>query len=193
MSAALMSDPRPAAPRPAPSAHVLRTLAIVAPGSRVLDLGCGTGRHALAFAQLGFDVWACDADAAHVGSTREALSHVIDGAEQRVTQASPDALGYPDDHFDWVVAYGPYDSAETVGDLFGRIAETKRVLKMGAWVIAALSLKVASEEDLDPEALAKAMSEAGLALAEDPALEHDAALGPVVRGIFRKVGPGVSG
>ena len=91
-----------------------------------------------------------------------------------------------------MVAYGPYDSAATAGDLFGRIAETKRVLKMGAWVIAALSLDVASGDDLDPEALAKAMAEAGLALAEDPALEHDPVHGPMVRGIFRKVGPGVS-
>ena len=177
----------------APSDHVLRTLAIIPPGSRVLDLGCGSGRHARAFAQLGFDVWACDADVENVAATREALDDLVDDAETRVTQARPDALGYPDDHFDWVVAYGPYDGAETAGALFDRIAETKRVLKMGAWVIAALSLDVASQEDLNPEALAKAMAEAGLALAEDPALEHDAERGPVVRGIFRKVGPGVSG
>lgn len=178
---------------PAPSDHVLRTLAIIPPGSRVLDLGCGTGRHTRAFAQLGFDTWACDADADNIAATREALSDLVDDASARITLASPDALGYPDDHFDWVVAYGPYDSAETAGDLFDRIAETKRVLKMGAWVIAALRVDVAAGEDLDPEALAKAMAEAGLALAEDPALEHDPVLGPVVRGIFRKVGPGVSG
>ena len=175
-----------------PSDHVLRTLAAVRPGSRVLDLGCGSGRHARALAQLGFDVWACDADPALVERTRAALDGLVDNPETRVTQARPDALRYPDDHFDWVVAYGPYDGAETAGDLFGRIEETKRVLKMGAWVIAALRLDVASAEDLNPEALAKAMAEAGLALAEDPALEHDAEHGPVVRGIFRKVGPGVS-
>jgi SAM-dependent methyltransferase len=47
----------------APSAWVLRFAARVAPGSRVLDVACGRGRHARLFAEQGCVVDAVDIDA----------------------------------------------------------------------------------------------------------------------------------
>ena len=41
----------------------LRFLEALSPGSRILDAGCGSGRDALAFKQLGFDVTAFDGSA----------------------------------------------------------------------------------------------------------------------------------
>ena len=47
-----------------PSPWVLRWAHLVRPGGKVLDLACGSGRHARYFAARGHDVTACDIDAA---------------------------------------------------------------------------------------------------------------------------------
>ncbi len=47
----------------APSEWVRRHAALIAPGARVLDLACGTGRHALLLRDLGHRVMAVDRDA----------------------------------------------------------------------------------------------------------------------------------
>lgn len=173
----------------APSGHVLRSLAPVPIAARVLDLGCGSGRHTDALARLGFDVFACDSDTAALAQTRTRVAAVLGmgEAKRRVTTARAGALGYADDFFDWVVAYGVYDTAESAADLKDMLAETRRVLKPGGWVIAALRPDHAGA-DLTPETLAKLFAEAGLAEAETPA-EDDETGETVVRGIFRKVEP----
>jgi SAM-dependent methyltransferase len=48
----------------APSAWVERFTPWIRPGGRVLDLACGTGRHARLFSRLGFEVDAVDRDIA---------------------------------------------------------------------------------------------------------------------------------
>ena len=163
-----------------PSDHLLRTLAAVAPGCRVLDLGCGDGAHAELLHRLGFDVWATDADAGAVAAARRRLRAVDDAldAERRVTTARPHALGFPDGHFAWVVAYGTLDGEAPPVEV---LREVRRVLAPGAWVFVGAAT-------LDAEALLRAAEAAGLALAERPAAEPTGG----VRGIFRRVEAGTA-
>jgi tellurite methyltransferase len=89
--------------RPAP--EVVAFIASQSPGERsdVLDLGCGLGRHAIAFAKAGFSVTASDA-------SRAAISHLSKRAEDlslEIRALVCDVLSdlLPENSFDIVLAY----------------------------------------------------------------------------------------
>ncbi len=81
-----------------PSDWVLRWAHLVRPGGRVLDLACGTGRHARFFAERGHEVTACDRDPVALAclsgvarlSTRQA--DLEDGSPWRFEPGSFDAV-----------------------------------------------------------------------------------------------------
>lgn len=155
----------------AASDHLLRTLAAVAPGTRIVEVGCADGRHTVPLVQLGFDVWACDADPSAVAASRAALAVVAGEAEaaERVVEAAPDALGRPDASAEWGVMTTVPDELDARAAAF---AEAARVLQPGAWLWV---------QTARPEGLAAAAHAAGLVDAEEPAQEAG-----VTHAIFRR-------
>jgi 2-polyprenyl-3-methyl-5-hydroxy-6-metoxy-1,4-benzoquinol methylase len=63
--------PHPPLPLARPSTWFEWQASRILPGSRVLDLACGTGRHAIAAALLGADVVAVDRDGEALATARE--------------------------------------------------------------------------------------------------------------------------
>ena len=145
----------------APTDHLLITLAAVAPGSRVLEIGTGAASHLV---RLGFEVWTEDR-----AGLAEAVGEV--DATRTVVDGSPDTL--PEAHVDWV-ALALADGHPEPG-----LAELRRVLRPGGWFWLAV-------ENADPEDLLVLALGADLALAEKPVHEGDWS-----RGIFRRVQSGV--
>ena len=95
---------------------------------RVLDLGCGVGRHALALAGHGFAVEALDgseAGLAFLGEQARARGLSIGRA-----QGSADDLPYPARSFDFVLSWNVIYHG-SLGDTGRRLAEIWRVLKPG--------------------------------------------------------------
>jgi SAM-dependent methyltransferase len=66
----------------APSTWLIRWAHLIRPGGRVLDLACGSGRHAAWLAQRGFAVLAVDRDAAAVGSLPAGIEGRVADLEQ---------------------------------------------------------------------------------------------------------------
>jgi malonyl-CoA O-methyltransferase len=94
-------------------------------GKRVLDLGCGTGRHTLALAGAGARVTALDQSPEMMARARAKLrGHAVDW----VLHALPDPLPFPGAAFDLAVL-GLV--AEHVADVRGLLAEVARVLRPG--------------------------------------------------------------
>ena len=104
------------------------------PGAKVLDLGAGVGRHALALASRGFDVTALDA-------APEGLA-AIDAADLDVTTVlgRMDALPFEDQSFDHVLSWNViYHGDENI--LLKTIAEIRRVLQPGGTYLGTMLSK----------------------------------------------------
>ena len=107
----------------------------VHPGDKVLDLGCGFGRHAYQAARLDAQVVAFDFGADEVRNVQDtfgamAVAGELDPVESRVGAVQGDALALPfaDDAFDRVIAS---EILEHIPDDEQAMAELARVLRPG--------------------------------------------------------------
>ncbi len=104
------------------------------PGHRMLDLGCGGGRHAFEAARRGADVVALDAGEAEIRDVRAVFAAMadageLDGAGRAVgLQGDARVLPFPDGAFDRVVAA---EVLEHIPDDQRAMAELARVLRPG--------------------------------------------------------------
>ena len=109
----------------------------VRPGDRVIDVGCGAGRHAFELYRRGADVVAFDQDepelrkVTEMFAAMEAEGQVPDGASARTVHGDALALPFPDGHFDHVVAS---EILEHVPEDERAISELVRVLRPGGSV-----------------------------------------------------------
>lgn len=107
------------------------------PGERVLDLGCGAGRHAFEMYRRGADVIAFDQDADELSAVRDLFAamrdagEVPEGAEADVKEGDALALPFADGEFDRVVAA---EILEHIPDDLTAIAELVRVTRPGGTV-----------------------------------------------------------
>ncbi len=104
------------------------------PGERVLDLGCGAGRHAFEMYRRGADVVAFDQDADELAGVRDlfaamlAAGEVPVGAEADTKEGDALALPFADGEFDRVVAA---EVLEHIPADIQAIQELVRVLRPG--------------------------------------------------------------
>lgn len=103
-------------------------------GERVLDMGCGAGRHAFEMYRRGADVIALDQDADELAVVSEWFAAMRDagdvplGAEADVKQGDALNLPFADGEFDRIVAA---EVLEHIPDDHTAIAELVRVLRPG--------------------------------------------------------------
>ncbi len=101
------------------------------PGDRVLDLGCGSGRHAADALRRGATVVALDLDAAGAAEAATTVAGMDDphpAGSAAVAVGDALALPFPDATFDVVVAA---EVLEHLGDDAGAASELNRVLRPG--------------------------------------------------------------
>jgi SAM-dependent methyltransferase len=106
----------------------------IGPGTKVIDVGCGAGRHAFEAYRRGADVIAFDRDAAELDSVDAILKAMAETGEAPATASAQVVVGdalklpYADATFDCVIAS---EILEHVPEDDAAIAELIRVLKVG--------------------------------------------------------------
>jgi tellurite methyltransferase len=109
-----------------PERDVMAHAENLAPHARILDLGAGIGRHALALAHQGFAVSALDAAPESLAAIRVAAK----GLKIDLHQGLMTALPFADASFDHVLSWNViYHGDETI--VAQTVAEIRRVLKPG--------------------------------------------------------------
>jgi ubiquinone/menaquinone biosynthesis C-methylase UbiE len=97
-------------------------------GVKALDLGCGVGRHALAFARAGFETHAMDLSEAGLGELERSAQ--ADGLSVKTHLAPMTELPFADNSFDYVLSFNViYHGDPSI--VRTAIAEIARVLKPG--------------------------------------------------------------
>ncbi len=121
----------------------LQALAAACPApavTRVLDIGCAGGRNTVFLAEAGFDVRAIDFAGPMVRTTRARLQPILgeEAAADRVRKRRMNDLSEWDDNaFDWILALGIYQQAQSEDEWNVALDETARVLKPGGLVLVA--------------------------------------------------------
>lgn len=96
---------------------------------RVLDVGCGIGRHLIFAKEMNFDPYGIDLSQEAVSIAREWLHRAgMNDAHERVTTGTAQSLPWEDGFFDYALSHGVLDSMpfEVARQA---VAETARVLK----------------------------------------------------------------
>lgn len=93
---------------------------------RVLDLGCGVGRHALHLARLGFETFAVDL--AEAGLAEVSRAATAGGLSIDTRTAAMTALPFADGYFDYVLSFNVIYHGDP-GIVADTAAEIRRVLR----------------------------------------------------------------
>ncbi len=100
-------------------------------GRRVLDLGCGIGRHTVALARLGLDVVATDVS--YSGLAACAAWLIREGLHTSVVFHGVETFPFPDCIFDGLLAFHAIYH-NTLNGMRRTLAEMRRVLVPGGWL-----------------------------------------------------------
>ncbi|MHA2314506.1 MAG: class I SAM-dependent methyltransferase [Candidatus Hermodarchaeia archaeon] len=98
---------------------------------RVLDLGCGSGRHTVFLAKIGFDVFGLDLAPTGLSETIQHLAEA--GLTAHVTLSDIQRLPYDDEFFDAIISVQVIHH-NRIRDIEETISEMSRVLKPGGLV-----------------------------------------------------------
>jgi len=117
----------------------IKTLRSDGRARRILDVACGSGRHVMMLAQLGFDVTGVEPSA----TAREFANRWIELEDRsetaRVLDGDARALDFADGTFDVVVAWNFWNNLESGAELHTALGEMRRVLRPGGRLVCTLT------------------------------------------------------
>lgn len=112
----------------------------IAPGMRVFDAGCGSGRNLVYLLRAGYDVWGADADPGAVVAAGALAASLAPSLPPTHFLAEPlEALSLPDAHADVVIVSAVLHFARDAAHFGAMVAGAWRVLRPGGLWFARLA------------------------------------------------------
>lgn len=106
---------------------------------RVLEVGCGSGQMQLDLARRGYEMYGLDIATGMVQATRKLLNEKLPAYKPRLLVGDIEALGFPNNFFDIVLAAGVIEYLRSDDKSF---REFSRVLKPGGMIILSVRNKL---------------------------------------------------
>lgn len=115
---------------------------------RVLDLGCGGGRHTELLASIGFDTYGIDYNECMLKTCKKRLLKFYNkkGVNKRIKKASMLKLPFPNDYFNIIISTGVFHQAKSLEEFKLAVKEASRVLKKGGILVT----NILSSRIMDP-------------------------------------------
>jgi tellurite methyltransferase len=121
----------------------------IAPGMRILDAGCGSGRNLVYLLTQGFEVFGADSDPRALQATRNLAASIapkLPSDNFRVENV--EAMSFPDGFVDVVISSAVLHFAETDDDFRSMLRGCWRVLKPGGLLFCRLASSIGIEDQI---------------------------------------------
>jgi len=123
----------------------------IAPGMRILDAGCGSGRNLVYLLRAGYEVFGADSNGNAVGETRRlaaSLAPALPAGNFRVEAL--DSMSFPDAFADVVLSSAVLHFAGDDDHFGATLRGTWRVLKPGGLFFCRLASSIGVEQQIQP-------------------------------------------
>jgi len=121
----------------------------VAPGNRILDLGCGSGRNLVYLLREGYDVYGVDSDPQAVEAVRRLAAHLAPGLPATNFRLETlEKMSFPDGFADLVLCSAVLHFAKDDDHFQAMLRESWRVLKPGGLLFCRLASSIGMEHQI---------------------------------------------
>jgi tellurite methyltransferase len=123
----------------------------IAPGSRILDVGCGSGRNLVYLLREGYEVYAVDADPRAVEAVRRLAARLAPALPLDNFRLEPiEEMSFPSGFADFVISSAVLHFARHDDQFQAMLRETWRVLKAGGLLFCRLASSIGMEHQVKP-------------------------------------------
>lgn len=125
----------------------------LAPGARILDAGCGSGRNLVYLLQAGYDVFGLDPDATAIRAVQHLAARLAPHLPSDNFRAEPiERSAFPDAFADVVLSSAVLHFARDDAQFTAMLRGTWRVLRPGGFLFCRLASSIGMEQALTPRA-----------------------------------------
>ena len=125
----------------------------IAPGMRVLDVGCGSGRNLVYLLKAGYEVFGTDADRNAIQAVRQLAARVAPHLHPDSFRVEPiERMTFPEAFADVVLSSAVLHFARDDEQFMAMLAATWKVLKHGGVFFSRLASSIGMEDEVTPVA-----------------------------------------